>query len=201
MLERGQFMKIPDKKHVNHVVKEHLETQKVACEIRERKVSLEERQFYPAHDKRTETNEYKKVRKMLCIEKDLPCLICGVKNTTLKNRDENRYGAKQMEAHHHIVEWALANAVDVDSFNRILRPNLSVRHKDEPVYQRDMTEKEIKAWIDHSPHNLWVLCDVHHRHKFLGIHAISYPIWCPQDLLKPDFEKYVREHLKSGDNG
>jgi hypothetical protein len=37
--------------------------------------------------------------------------------------------------------------------------------------------------VDHSPDNLWVLCDVHHRHKFVGIHAITYPIWGPQDLV------------------
>ncbi len=28
-----------------------------------------------------------------------------------------------------------------------------------------------------------MLCDVHHRHKFVGIHAITYPIWGPQDVV------------------
>jgi hypothetical protein len=58
-----------------------------------------------------------------------------------------------------------------------------------------MSEHEIHDWVDHSPDNLWVLCDVHHRHRYLGIHEISYPIWAPQDLLRPDFEDYVRQQV------
>jgi hypothetical protein len=66
---------------------------------------------------------------------DLPCFVCGVKFSTLKDKTQSRYGAKAMETHHHVIE-----------------------------------------------DNLWVLCDVHHRAKFLGIHEITYPIWCPMDF-------------------
>jgi hypothetical protein len=50
--------------------------------------------------------------------------------------------------------------------------------------------------VDHSEDNLWVLCDVHHRAAFLGIHEITYPIWSPADMLIDDFENYVKEQIR-----
>lgn len=154
--------------------------------------------FYPAHDERTESAEYKKVHDDLTKTKDLPCLVCGVRNSILKSAsrkadpEENPYGATQMETHHHIIEWALANAIDPDRFNKALLPNLRAKHADNETYKREaFTAEDIKDWVDHSPDNLWVLCDVHHRHKWVGIHHISYPMWAPQDLLKPAFQQQV----------
>lgn len=63
-----------------------------------------------------------------------------------------------------------------------------------------MTKQEVLDWVDHSEDNLWVLCDVHHRHKFLGIHEIPYPIGCPQDLLSPKFEDYVQKQEMGNGN-
>ena len=163
--------------------------------INEKRRILKEIAFYPQHDKRTETPEYHKVHVDLTKTKDLPCLVCGVKYSTLHDPKQNAYGAKQMETHHHVVEWALANAIDVGKFNKVLRPSLTHRHPQEPMYARDMTDAEVKGWVDHSPDNLWVLCDVHHRSKYFGIHEITFPIWGPMDLLKPDFETYVRTQL------
>ena len=156
---------------------------------------LDESAFYPGHEARAETPEYKKVHDDLTGKKDLPCLVCGVKKSTLKDKKENPYGAKQMETHHHIVEWSLANAIDVAKFNKALRPNLANKHPQNPVYQKAMTAKDIADWVDHCPDNLWVLCDVHHRAKYFGIHEISYPIWAPMDLLQDNFSEYVRNEL------
>ncbi|HXI87325.1 MAG TPA: hypothetical protein VNH64_07690 [Parvularculaceae bacterium] len=158
---------------------------------------LDERAFYPEHDKRLETPEYHKAHDHLTKTLDLPCLVCGVKQSTLHDKTQNRYGAKQMETHHHIIEWALANAIDADKFNKVLLPHLKVRHPQNPAYKKDaFTDADVSAWVDHSEDNLWVLCDVHHRAKYLGIHEISYPIWCPMDLLRPDFEEYVRRQVQ-----
>jgi hypothetical protein len=60
---------------------------------------LNEMAFYPAHDPRKETPEYKETHHRLAVEQDRPCLICGVKNSTLKDKAHNQYGAKQMETH------------------------------------------------------------------------------------------------------
>lgn len=156
---------------------------------------LEEKAFYPPHDKRIESPAYAKVHKQMTVTEDQPCLVCGVRHSTLSDRSKNPFGAVQMETHHHIIEWALANAIVPKSFNTHVRPGLARRAADrkppidpifkefDPLYARDMNAKEIRDWVDHSPDNLWVLCDVHHRHKFVGIHAITYPIWGPQDLV------------------
>lgn len=177
------------------ILKDHLATQQHKNAIHENHRELDEEAFYPAHDKRTESPAYAKVHKKLTEQLDLPCLICGVRNSTLKKPKQNTYGAKQMETHHHVIEWALANAVDVKLFNKTLRPSLAHRHPDNAIYQRNMSKKEVLDWVDHSEDNLWVLCDIHHRHKFFGIHEISFPIWGPQNLLSPNFEKYVKAQV------
>ena len=156
---------------------------------------LREIAFYPTHDKRTETAEYRAVHRDLTITKDLPCLICGVRNSTLKKKSENRYGARAMETHHHVIEWALANAVDLAKFNKAILPNLAARHAQNPAYKRPFTQQQMLAWVDHSPDNLWVLCDVHHRAQYVGVHEISYPIWGPQALLHADFLAQVDREL------
>lgn len=158
---------------------------------------LKERAFYPAHDKRLETPAYKKAHDHLTRTLDLPCLVCGVKNSTLKDKSQNRYGARQMETHHHVIEWALANAIDPAKFNKIILPHLKVRHPQNPLYAKAaLTAQDVSDWVDHSEDNLWVLCDVHHRAAYLGIHEITYPIWCPMDLLRNDFEEYVRRQIQ-----
>lgn len=179
------------------VIQFHAERLKKAPTINKKQRMLAEIAFYPKHAKRTETPAYKKVHHDMVVTKDLPCLVCGVKNSALKDPKRNTYGAKQMETHHHVIEWALANAIDAGKFNRILRPNLAHKHPDNPLYKRDMTEQEVLDWVDHGSDNLWVLCDVHHRAKYFGIHEITYPIWCPMDLLEPDFDDYVRTELKA----
>ena len=41
-----------------------------------------------------------------------------------------------------------------------------------------------------------MLCDVHHRAQYFGIHEITDPIWEPVDLLRDDFEKYARDAIE-----
>jgi hypothetical protein len=156
---------------------------------------LDEADFYPAHDKRKESSAYAAVHHDLVIVQDLPCLVCGVRASTLHAPDANPFGAKQMETHHHVVEWALANALDPDRFNRQLRPALAHRHPATALYQRDMSVDEIHAWVDHSPDNLWVLCNVHHRSNYVGIHAITYPLWVAQDLYSAEFLAQVQAQI------
>jgi hypothetical protein len=174
----------------------HAERLKAAPTIHAKQRLLSEIAFYPKHAKRTESPKYKIVHNDMVRTKDLPCLVCGVQNSTLKDPKKNTYGARQMETHHHVVEWALANAIDVGKFNRILRPNLAHKHPDNADYKSAMSQQQILDWVDHSSDNLWVLCDVHHRAKYFGIHEITYPIWCPMDMLEPHFDNFVRTELK-----
>jgi hypothetical protein len=158
--------------------------------------TLTEIAFYPEHDPRKETSAYKAVHKRLIKKEDRPCLICGVKNSTLGDLRENTYKAKALETHHCVIEWALMNAIDPIKFNKMLRPHLELTHPGRKLYKQDMDENQIKDWIDHDEDNLWVLCDVHHRSKFVGIHRITYPIWGPANLLRNDFEEYVRTQIE-----
>jgi hypothetical protein len=124
------------------------------------------------------------------------CLVCGVQHSTLGDPNMNPFGAIAMETHHHVIEWALANAIDPDKFNQHILPGLKRQAAERPAglaaaysefdadYTNPMPLDRIKQWVDHAADNLWVLCDVHHRHKFVGIHAISYPIWGPQDVVE-----------------
>lgn len=149
--------------------------------------------FYPAHDKRKESKGYRAARKELVDRQDRPCLVCGVRKSTLGDPTENRFGARQLETHHRIVEWALANAVDLAKFNARIVAGLRRSKPNDPTYERDFTKTQMLDWIDHGRDNLWVLCDVHHRHKYVGIHAISYPIWGPQDILQDGFGAVIPE--------
>jgi hypothetical protein len=156
---------------------------------------LDEQAYYPPHDKRTESPAYAAVHKQMTVADDKHCLVCGVQHSTLGDPAKNPFGAVQLETHHHTIEWALANAIDTDKFNQHIRPGLQRIAASRPAglpalytqfdaaYAADMDAKTIQDWVDHAYDNLWVLCDVHHRHKFVGIHAITYPIWGPQDVV------------------
>jgi hypothetical protein len=161
---------------------------------------LDERAFYPPHDARKESPAYARVHKQLV--KEHGCLICGVTYDILKDKKsredlgKNPYAAKQLETHHHVIEWALANAIDTGKFNALVFPHLKARHPDR--YKSPLTDQEVKDWVDHSPDNLWVLCDVHHRAKYFGIHEITDPLWGPQDIFNDAFLKQVRAAIGSG---
>ncbi|WP_018605845.1 hypothetical protein [Uliginosibacterium gangwonense] len=159
---------------------------------------IDELQFYPEHDRRVETPAYKKAHDHMVHVLKLPCLVCGVSVDTLKDPAINKYGARQLETHHHVIEWALAEAIDVDKFNQRLLPHLAHRHPKDPVwaYETLFDKQKILDWVDHSEHNLWVLCDVHHRAKYAGIHEITYPTWAPMDLFRPDFEAWANSEIQ-----
>lgn len=162
------------------------------------KRTLHEATFYPPHPPRKQTPEYRKVRERLIVKEDRPCLVCGVTNSVLddevarKDREKNPFGAKQMELHHHIIEWALMKAVDLERFNERIVTALHAQRPLDLEYcdpldherARTLSQAEMEAWIDHSPANLWVLCDLHHRHSWVGIHAITGPVWGSLDLVR-----------------
>ncbi len=162
---------------------------------------FEEADFYPPHEKRRSSAKYREIHKKLVVKEDLPCLICGVKHSYLMDEEKkvdltfNPNKASQMETHHHIIEWSLANAIDVQKFNKTLAPNLKRRYPNEKLYHSYMLENDIKDWVDHHEHNLWVLCDIHHRHKYFGIHAITGPMWTPQNLFSEAFLNAIEEEV------
>jgi hypothetical protein len=155
---------------------------------------LKEGVFYPPHAPRKATPEYRAMHKKLVVDQNRPCLACGVTNSILKDLttradlQKNPDGAKQIETHHRIVEWSLTNAIDLEKFNHRVLAGMRRHHPGDLRYQNDFTQQQMVDFIDHDEENIWVLCDVHHRHSFVGIHSITGPIWGPQDLLKPGYQ-------------
>lgn len=107
--------------------------------------------YYPDHEHRTETPEYRSTRRQLIEIEDQPCWVCGIR--------EHR------ECHHFYVEYSDQNAVDWDAFQR--------RHSDLVDWS---TFDDPKQFVD-SPANMRILCAKHHRHVNHGIHAMPYPSW------------------------
>ena len=162
---------------------------------------LDEDSFYPPDDKRRESPDYRAIHIQMVIADDLPCLVCGVRHSTLGDLARNRIGATQMETHHHVIEPSLADAIEADKFNALVRPGLlraaqrrardaayadkSALYKTfDAAYAADMDIATIRRWIDNGADNLRVLCDVHHRHKQVGIRAVTHPIWGAEDLFR-----------------
>jgi len=164
-------------------------------------ITFEDADFYPEHDKRKSSSGYRKIHNKLVVEENGPCLVCGVTYelllNTKKRQDKklNPDSAKQIETHHHTVEWSLANAIDINKFNSTVRIHLMNKNNHNPLYQKEMTRKEMLDWVDHSPDNLWILCDVHHRHKYFGIHHVTYPNWVPQNLYTEEFLNAINKKI------
>lgn len=155
---------------------------------------LQEDVFYPPHSPRTESPAYEKAHRHLTEELDLPCIVCGVKNSTLNDPVQNWVNAKAIETHHHNIEWALQNSIDLAKFNLRIIARLKVTNPTK--YVRDLTQQEMLDWIDHDPDNLWVVCDVHHRHSLVGIHSVTFPVWNAQDLIIGGTEYTPTEVIK-----
>jgi len=145
--------------------------------------TLHETALYPPHPPRKPTARYLKTHHDLVVVKDLPCLVCGVRNSTLHDPAQNPRGAVHMETHHRLIEDSLANAIDVDKFNRKVLPALLRKSGDQEKYGHPFTREEMCDWIHGDADNMWILDDVCHRHPLVGIHAITGPIWGVQDLL------------------
>ena len=139
--------------------------------------TLHETVFYPEHQSRKASAEYRRTHEHLINVMDEACWICGVRKSTLGDPAENPKGANQMETHHLEVEWALANAMDITELLADF-PEVGVAD-----------EEHLRRWLD-SEGNMQVLCNVCHRDGQRGIHMITYPVWKAQrwakyDLMQP----------------
>ena len=126
--------------------------------------TLTESIWYPEHDPRKASAEYKKVHHHLVYELDEACWICGIRQSTLPK-------GEHMETHHWALEWALANAVDPVL---ILADFPTMGEADEP---------HLRKWLD-SESNLFVLCERDHSGGQHGVHMITMPAWIAQRYKK-----------------
>lgn len=132
-------------------------------EMSELRRTLVEDVFYPPHEPRKASAEYKKTHHKLVVEMNEPCWICGITHADwlqLPKEDQKHW---QLETHHDELEWAAANGVDLTKITQ----DFSVI-MDDP--------KKLREWLD-SEGNMLVLCATHHRGSRTGIHSITYPAW------------------------
>lgn len=130
--------------------------------------TLRETIYYPEHESRKASAEYKRVHNHLVYKLDEPCWICGVRQSQLPQ-------GQHMETHHFHVEWALANAID---------PAKIIADFPE---MGEATDEKLREWLD-SEGNMLVLCPEHHRAGLYGIHSITYPAWAAQRWLQSGWD-------------
>lgn len=150
------------------------------------KKALFEDYFVPAHPPRKASALYTKTHDHMINDLDTGCYICGVSKSTLKDPNKNLFGSTQLETHHFHCEWSLVNGVDWDVM-KALHPDFPDWDKVDPA-----DPKTYCNFVDHE-YNMMVLCDVHHRGKLRGIHAIEYAVWIGQKFLQKTF-KYIPDN-------
>lgn len=144
----------------------------------ELKRTLHEIAHYPPHGPRSGDPNYRlfhAARRHLIDKLGVGCWIGGATKTEIVAglpADHLCYGAKGLEAHHHIAEQAGLNAIDWEKVATDF-PKLGI-HSDQEF--REAAESE---------HGLMILCSKHHRGPYHGIHAITEPVW--------KLDRYARE--------
>lgn len=111
----------------------------------------------PPHAPRVQTPAYVKSRKYLIETQDKPCVVCGVRKSTLGDPTANKFGATELETHHYPIERSLADACDPAKIHL--------------AYPEVIDRETLEAFLD-SPRNLIVLCSTHHRSLEQGIHHL-----------------------------
>ena len=136
--------------------------------------TLHENYFVPPHPPRTESEGYKKLLKKLHNE-NFSCIVCGLHYNDIKNPTINKIGATNIECHHKVVEWAWHTVADQ---NKVGSDYPQVIH---------MTRQEFLNWLDHSEDIAMGLCDIHHRHRDMGIHEVDEASFNLVKYLQDDF--------------
>ena len=136
--------------------------------------TLHENYFVPPHPPRTESEGYKKLLEKLHNE-NFSCNVCGLHYNDLNNPNINTIGAKDIECHHKVVEWAWHTVASQTKVG-----------KDYPQVLT-MTRQEFLNWLDHSEDIAMGLCDIHHRHRDMGIHEVDEASFNLVKYLQDDF--------------
>ncbi len=132
--------------------------------------TLHEIAFYPEHGPRASDPHYKTfnaARHHLVDVLGVGCWIGGATKADLTAGLPTGHrctGAKQLEAHHHIAEFAGLSEIDWQKVAADF-PTLGI-HSDEDF----LTAAEAEG-------GLLILCDKHHRGPNHGIHAMTEPVW------------------------
>lgn len=132
--------------------------------------TLHEIAYYPPHGPRASDPNYKvfhEARNHLINVLNVGCWIGGATKSQITAglpEDHRCHGATQLEAHHHIAEFAGLNEIDWQKVS-----------SDFP--QLHITSDEDFLIAAESDGGLLILCSKHHRAPYHGIHSITEPVW------------------------
>jgi hypothetical protein len=164
--------------------------------VTELRRTLSETVWYPAHPPRTASALYTQTHHQLVAVEDRPCVVCGVRNSTLRT-PANKVNAKALETHHALIEWAGANAIDWDKLAadhpdlRTLMQLAGAYHAhllaNGGAFDGALDPSIVTAFVD-SPDQMLVICDQHHRSSGKGVHMITGPIWELQRYERGDWD-------------
>lgn len=144
-------------------------------QIHKFEATLHENYFVPAHPPRTQSKGYRQIHKQLIVTEDSPCSICGLRQSQLKDKAINILGATDMELHHKVVEWSWHTVASQTKIS-----------KDYPQVI-GMSRQEFLDWLDHGRECMYVLCNMHHRNRDIGIHEVSNPSFNLVKYIQDDF--------------
>ena len=148
--------------------------------------TLSELAYYPKHGPRRTDPHYRifhAARRHLVDKLGVGCWIGGATKAQLKAglpADHRCYGARELEAHHDIAEFAALNEVDWQKVAADF-PRLSINSEEDFLRAAE------------SDGGLRILCDKHHRSPHHGIHAITEPLW--------KLDRYARDDWSFTDGG
>jgi hypothetical protein len=154
------------------------------------KRTLRECAYYPSHLPREDDSHYKifhEAQHHLIHVLSVGCWIGGATLEQIKAGlpvDHICHGSKQLEAHHHIAEFASLSEIDWQKVAKDF-PQLGI-HSDEDFLN-----------IAESEGGLLILCDKHHRAPYFGIHSITEPIWKLQRYERDDYSFIPNDVSKS----
>lgn len=159
--------------------------------------TLSETVWYPPHAPRTASALYTKTHHELVYVEDKPCVVCGVRNSTLGSDLAKAVGAKQLETHHDLVEWAgqteinwdklAADHPDLPSLAALAAAYHGHLNANNGEFDGKLDPNIVTQFVD-STDQMLVLCDAHHRSAGKGIHMITGPIWSLQRYERYDWD-------------
>ena len=143
--------------------------------------TLREVVAYPPHEPRTTDVHYKifeHARRHLIHDLGAGCWIGGATLMQIKAGlppGHSCAGAKQLEAHHAVAEFAGLNEIDWQKVAKDF-PQAGL-HSDEDFLNFAQSEG-----------GLTILCDRHHRSAGQGIHSVTYPAWLLDRYAQDEWE-------------